>query len=91
MFLRTKEKFELSFGANKIMFRIFRFEIGVAVQIIGKKSHGLHVWEKFCGKRQVFYFRFCEECLSCLKIAFGKSLENVHSEVNFGKIGFVFG
>lgn len=54
---RLKES-PLRTGAHHVVARILYFIIGVAIDVIGKETHGLHVWKQQRGIRKIFFFNW---------------------------------
>ena len=76
------EKGYLVAGADQIVLGIFDFVVSVAVDIVGKEAHGLHIREEARGIGQVLPLDGCEEHLGRLDVALCKCLEDIHLEVN---------
>ena len=65
--------------------------VGVAIDVVGKESHGLHVWEQAGCVWQVLDFHWCEELACDLDVSLGEWSENIHVERYFAEVGLVFG
>ena len=87
--LHTQEKVELVVGPHEVVIRVLTFPVFVARKIVPEEAHTLHVGEEGSGIRQVFYFYREQEGTCAGQIPFGKSLEDVHTELNGRHVGIV--
>ena len=81
----------LSQRADIIMFSILNLVIRIPVQVIGQKTHRLHVREKTHGVGQHLDFERRKKRHSRFEIAFCESTEDIHIEMHLRHIRFVFG
>ena len=72
------------------MLGIGNLVVGVAIEIIAQKAHGLHIWEKRSGIGEVRNLDVGEKTCA-FEIAAGKCFEDFHVEAHAAKVGFIFG
>ena len=82
---------QLIAGAHQIMFWIGGLVIDVAVEIVGKETHGLHHWKECDGKWQMIDFNWRKETAGRLQIAFGEGLEDVEAKVDAVNMRVILG
>ena len=76
------EQAELVSGAYQVVVGVGDLVVGVAVEIVGQETGGLHEGEECDGKGQMAAFHGGEERACRLKVASGEGLEDVPTEGN---------
>lgn len=83
LLLSTLEQSELVARTHEVVLGILDFVVSVAVEVVGKETHQLHVGEELGSVGQVLDFDGGEEGTRRLQITFGERLEDVHAEFDF--------
>ena len=87
---RVEER-ELVVGTHKIVLGILDFVVGVAVDIVGEETHGLHVGEEGGGIGKIFNLYGEKETLGALEISLGEGTEDVHVKFHLVDCGIILG
>ena len=68
------------------MVGILCFVIYIAVDVVDKEAHRLHIREELCSVGEIFYFNGSEEYACTVEIALSESLENLNIEIHIVQV-----